>query len=797
MKLPLSWLKEYVDISGVSVKELEEKLFFCGFEVEEVIHVGEKIDKIVFCRIESTAKHPNADKLTVCQVDAGKYGKLQIITAATNVFEGALVPVAVDGATLNNGERIYNGKLRGEPSYGMFCSGEELGINDSFYDGASVNGILIFKEDYPLGEEVKEHLGLEDYIFDISVTANRPDCQSIIGLAREIAAVLGREFKMPDISYNSEKSVKTSDKVAVSVTAPDLCPRYTAAYVYDIKIERSPYWMSRRLFRMGLNSINNIVDITNYVLLEMGQPMHAFDYNFLEGAKIEVRRATAGEKIVTLDEKEFTLSTENLVICDGKKPVALAGIMGGLNSEIKGDTAEIVFESAKFKRDSVRKTSRSLGQRSDSSARFEKGVDAYTTGIAIQRALNLIQALGAGKIADGIIDVNTESFEPKVIETTFEKINGLLGITVPDEEIVSILGKLDFTVRVSGRNLKVSVPQYREDVAGYPDLAEEVIREYGYDHINCTLFEDSTITDGGKTDMQVKEDIMKEYLSTIGYFETITYSFVSEKYFAQYGLDKSKAVKLSNPLGEDFSLMRTSLVPSLINVIIKNINKNNAEGQFFEYAPAYIAKEVPLEDLPEERKTVCLASYGDKVDFFTMKGDIEQLFGALKCKAEITFKPASIGYMHPTRTAEIEMNGEKVGYLGEFHPVLAEKLGSDKKIYVAELDFRRVAEFACEKIAFKAIAKYPSVERDFALLADKDITNAQIIECIKSANIKNMESVELFDVYNGANLPIGKKSMAYRIRFTALDRTLSVEDVEKYVGKILRNLKEKLDIEIR
>ncbi|MBP5194201.1 MAG: phenylalanine--tRNA ligase subunit beta, partial [Clostridia bacterium] len=481
MKLPLSWLKEYVDISGVTLEELEEKLFFCGFEVEEVIHVGEKVDKIVFCRIEKTDKHPNADKLTICQVDAGKYGKLQIITAATNVFEGALVPVAVDGATLNNGDRIYNGKLRGEPSYGMFCSGEELGINDSFYDGASVNGILIFKEDYPLGEEVKEYLGLEDYIFDISVTANRPDCQSVIGLAREIAAVLGREFKMPDLSYNTDKSVKTTDKVGVSVSAPDLCPRYTAAYVYDVKIEKSPYWMSRRLFRMGLNSINNIVDITNYVLMEMGQPMHAFDYNFLEGAEIEVRRATAGEKIVTLDEKEFALSPENLVICDGKKPVALAGIMGGLNSEIKDDTAAIVFESAKFKRDSVRKTSRSLGQRSDSSARFEKGVDAYTTGLAIKRALNLIQTLGAGKIADGIIDVFAESLEPKIIETTFEKINGLLGITVPDGEIVSILEKLDFKVEVCGRNLKVSVPLYREDVAGFPDLAEEVIREYGYD----------------------------------------------------------------------------------------------------------------------------------------------------------------------------------------------------------------------------------------------------------------------------------------------------------------------------
>ncbi|MBQ7165100.1 MAG: phenylalanine--tRNA ligase subunit beta, partial [Clostridia bacterium] len=422
MKLPLSWLREYVDLTDVSVKELEEKLFFCGFEVEEVIHVGEKIDKIVFCRIESMAKHPNADKLTICQVDAGKYGKLQIITAATNVFEGALVPVAVDGATLNNGERIFNGKLRGEPSYGMFCSGEELGINDSFYEGASVNGILIFKEDYPLGEEVKTVLGLEDHIFDISVTANRPDCQSIVGLAREVAAVLKRPFRMPDLSFETDKTLKTSDKIKVEVKAADLCPRYMSAYVGNIKIEKSPEWMRRRLFRMGLNSINNIVDITNYVLLEMGQPMHAFDYNYLGGGKIIVRRAYDGEKIVTLDEKEFVLSSDNLVICDEYKPVALAGIMGGLNSEIKDDTAAIVFEAAKFKRDSVRKTSRALGQRSDSSARFEKGVDSYTTDLALRRALHLICELKAGVVAEGIADVNEETGEPKVINTTLGKI---------------------------------------------------------------------------------------------------------------------------------------------------------------------------------------------------------------------------------------------------------------------------------------------------------------------------------------------------------------------------------------
>lgn len=797
MKLPISWLNEFVDVRDIPVKTLEEKLFYCGFEVEEVIHVGGNINKIVFCKIEKIEKHPNADKLQICQVDAGKYGKLQIITAATNVFEGALVPVAVDGATLNNGDVIRNGKLRGEPSYGMFCSGEELGINDTFYDGASVNGILIFHEEYPLGEEVKEHLGIEDYIFDISVTSNRPDCQSILGLAREIAAVLKRPLKMPSFDYTIDNSVKTADKVKVTVNSADLCSRYTAAYVSDIKIGPSPVWMRRRLFRMGLNSINNIVDITNYVLLEMGQPMHAFDYNYLHGGEIVVRRAECGEKIVTLDEKEFSLDSSNLVICDADRPVALAGIMGGLNSEIKDDTKEIVFEAAKFKRDSVRKTSRALGQRSDSSARFEKGVDAYTTELAMRRALSLICELNAGKIAEGIIDVNSEDLTPHVIKTGFDKINALLGIEVPKDEVISILKSLDFGVKADGGDLCVTVPLYREDVAGYPDLAEEVIREYGYDHINCTLFENAAITGGGRTAVQTREDRMKNYLVYAGYHETITYSFVSDKYFEPYGFDAEKAVKLKNPLGEDFSLMRTSLIPSLVNVVYKNLNKNNISGKFFEYASVYIPKALPLTELPEERKMLCLASYGEGEDFFSVKGVIEGLVEDLKCVGELAYEAADLAYLHPTRSAIVSLGGSKLGCIGELHPQLAEKLGIDKRVYVAEVDFSVINSNINDKTKFKAIAKYPSVERDLALLVDNDVSNAAIISCIKASNIKNMESVELFDIYNGEHLPKGKKSLAYRIKFTAHDRTLSVEDVEKYVDKILKNLKEKLNVELR
>ena len=437
MKAPLSWLKDYVDID-CSAEELKDKLFSCGFEVEDMIYVAKHIDKIVTCKILSIEKHPNADKLSITKVDAGEYGQLQIITAATNIFVGAIVPVALDGSTLANGEMIKTGELRGVPSYGMFCSGEELGITDDWYDGASTHGILIFKEEYPLGVSVKEILELEDVMFDINVTANRPDCQSILGLAREVAAVLNKELKLPNIEYNTEK-ISTKDYVSVCNKAYDLCPRYMANLVSDIKIDQSPRWMKRRLASMGLRSINNIVDITNFVLLEIGQPMHAFDYSNLSGEQIVIRRAENQEKIITLDEKEFSLNSDNLVICDADKPVALAGIMGGLNSEIKDTTKNIVFESAKFARDNVRKTSKALGQRSDSSSRYEKGVDFYSVEMGMKRALNLIDTLNCGKIACDYYDLHEEKIEEKVISTKISKINAVLGIDVDKNTIINIL----------------------------------------------------------------------------------------------------------------------------------------------------------------------------------------------------------------------------------------------------------------------------------------------------------------------------------------------------------------------
>lgn len=800
MKAPLSWLKDYVDIK-VTPQELEAKLFSCGFEVEETVYVGKNIDKIVVCKILKTEKHPNADKLTICSVDAGKYGILQIITAAKNIFEGAVVPVALDGSTLNNGERIYNGELRGILSQGMFCSGEELGINDDFYEGASVDGILILKEDYPLGAEVKEVLGIEDVIFDINVTANRPDCQSILGIAREVAAVLGEKVKEPDLSYNVTKGVSTVNTVKVTDTAPDLCPRYIAHYVKNVKIGESPRWLKKRLFSAGLRSISNVVDITNFVLLEIGQPMHAFDLKDIGGGEINIRRATDGEKIVTLDEKEFELNQNNLVICDASKPIALAGIMGGLNSEIKNDTQNVVFECAKFARDNVRRTSRALGQRSDSSSRYEKGIDVNSAEVGISRALNLIDSLKIGEIAEDRYDLLYEKPVKKVIETKISKINGVLGITVPDDVIVDSLTRLNFEVEVNGDDIKVTAPLYREDVEDYPDLAEEVIREYGYEHIVPTMLKTAKITAGGLNEDQKKIENTKNLLIGHGFNEIITYSFVSEKEYDLFGFDKNseeyRFVKIKNPIGEDLSVMRTSLLPSICRIIASNCSRKNLEGRLFELAKVYKPKAVPVTELPVEKNVMSLGVFGENEDFFTLKGVIEDYLEEFACGRTVKYVVCDKPCMHPTRSAYIVVEGEVVGYFGELLPSLADKIGIDKKAYVGEIYYDELKKYFDDKIVVKPVSKYPSVERDLAVIVDDAVNADKLFEAIYASGGEYLEKAELFDVYKGNQVAGNKKSVAFNLLFNAGDRTLSVEEIDETVKNILKALKESTGAELR
>ena len=801
MLAPLSWLKEYVDID-VTPEELEKKLFDCGFEVEQIIPYGDKIDKVVTCKIKEITQHPNAERLRVCQVDAGKYGVLQIITNATNVSVGDIVPVAVDGATLATGDKIFNGKLRGEPSYGMFCGGEEIGIDDNFYDGASGDSVLIFNEkNLPLGEEVRDLLALKDYVFDISVLANRPDCQSVLGIAREIAATLKKPLKEPSYEYTVKKAT-AADAVKVTVKDGELCPRYIAHFVDDVKIGKSPKWMTRRLKMCGINSISNIVDITNYVLLELGQPMHAFDENDLEKREIIVRRAENGEKIVTLDEKELTLNNDNLVICDGAKPVALAGIMGGLNSEIKDATKGVVFECAKFKRDNVRRSARMLGKSSDSSKRFEKGVDEYTTERAMKRALHLVEELGAGVPTDVHVDVSAgKEQENKTVKTTFSKINGVLGIEVPKDTVIDILKRLNFGVETDGDEITTVAPPYREDVEGYPDLAEEVIRMYGYEHVVPTLLKDAKITAGGYTKEQKDELKVKKTLIEQGYNEVMTYSFYSKKDVAALHLgendEEGKVIVIENPISDNYEVMRRTLVPSLLGVVSRNVKKGNYAGRIFEIAKTYIPKSFPVSDFPEERKHLCLAAFGDGEDFFTVKGAlkvIEDNFGVkfnLGVRAEKT-------YLHPGVSAKIILGGEEIGCFGQVTYETCAEFDLECKVFVLELDYDSLQSAFTVPFKFEPLPKFPEVKRDLALIADEEITCGEIEDVIRSACKQSVKNVELFDVYVGDQIGAGKKSMAFTITFSS-DGTkpLETSDVDGFVKRILGSLKHRLNVELR
>lgn len=809
MKAPFSWLKDYVDID-ITAQELADKLFSCGFEVEELAYLGEKINRVVVGEVKALTPHPDSDHMQICVVDCGEYGHdLQIVTGAPNVYVGMKTPCALDGSTVVESnpqmleknpdgiKKIKKGKLRGVESFGMLCSGEELGINDDFYPGAEVNGLLDLAKDAPVGEDIKKIVGLDDWIFDISVTANRPDCQCILGIAREVAAVLKKPLKEPDYSYTAHKS--SAAPVTVEVLAPDLCPRYVGHYVENVQGGVSPAWMRKRLALSGIRSISPVVDITNFVLLEMGQPMHAFDADEIGGRTIIVRRATQGEKIVTLDEKEFTLTPDNLVICDGTKPVALAGIMGGLNSEIKDTTKNVFFESAKFARDNVRKTSRALGQSSDSSSRFEKGVDAYTNAFGMARALHLIEELGCGTVTELCTDVCAADLTPRTMTASVAKINALLGITVPDEEILSILERLNFKPVIDGDKLTVEIPGYRDDVDGYPDLAEEVIRMYGYDHITPTFLNAAQVTDGGLTDAQKKELHLKNILKTQGFMEAYNYSFYSPKDFDLMKLPEDaaerNAVRILNPISEELSVMRTFLAPSMLMNAVRNIRRGNDEGREFEVANIYLPRNTAESEQPEERKHLVLGIWGGKQDFFDMKGAVEYLASAFHLN--FTFVRAQKPYLHPGVSAEIILDGKTVGCIGELDPGIAASLGLDKKVYLGELDLNALE--LDDRVRYTNLPKFPAVKRDLALIADEALTCAQI-EDVLLHSCKYVTEAKLFDVYRGGQVPEGKKSMAFTLTFTPdanVEKAFTPETLDGYVKKILGNLKCKLGIELR
>lgn len=791
MKVPYSWLLEYVDVD-VAPEVLADKLVSVGFEVEEIIDLR-TVSNVYTCKIVGIEKHPNADKLQVCAVTLDGVNNLQIVTNAKNIAVGDIVPVALDGADLCGDIHIKKGAIRGVESDGMFCSGAELGATDSDYPGASADLVLVMQEK-EFGRDINEVLGRDDVVLDVAITANRPDCQSILGVAREVAVVLGKEFKEPKTTY---KTCSCTSDVVVEVKDFDLCSHYMAREVKNIKIAPSPAYIQKRLRAVGIRPINNVVDITNYVLTEVGQPMHAFDKRYLEGAKIIVRRATDGEKITTLDEKENVLNSSMLVICDANKPCAVAGIMGGLNSGIQDDTDTIVFESARFARDNIRRTSKALNLRSDSSARYEKGVDYYSQEFALNRALSLIDELGVGDIAQTIIDCKAVEPEDKVIKVEVSKIYNILGIEIEEEFILKILNGLSIKSTIVDGVLTSVIPGYREDIDGANDLAEEIIRYYGYEHITATLMPGAEQTLGGETIEQIKVNTLKNRLVGMGYMETTTYSFISPKAFGQLKLDEKSplrnAAKLLNPLGDDWSIMRTILLPSILNVVSYNMSKKQNNGRLFEVAKVFLPKSLPLTAQPEEVETLIVCAFGGDETFFTLKATIEESISVFGVKAE--FEQQIYEFLHDGRSACVKVGEKNIGYIGEVHPDVGENYDLNGRVYVAEINISALMEYN-KVIKFSAIPKYQSVERDLALIVDDNLAVGNLIKFMSSYS-ELIEKVELFDVYRGAQVEEGKKSVALNLSIRASDRTLKDEEVQEIMNRLLDALTTKFDCKLR
>ena len=794
MKIPMSWLKDYVDID-TTPEEYASAMTLSGSKVEGVEKVGEDIQNVVVAKILEIEKHPNADSLQVCQVDVGSEIS-QIVTGATNINVGDYIPLAKHGAKLPGGISIKKSKLRGIESNGMMCSIDELGLTRDDCPNAPEHGILILDQAYPVGQDIKVVLGISENVVEFEITSNRPDCLSVIGLARETAVTYGKEFKYPNIEVK-ESGENASDYVSIEVNDADLCPRYAARVVKNVKIGPSPKWMRDRLKSCGVRPINNIVDITNYVMLEFGQPMHAFDTRYLEGNKITVRRAQQDEIIHTLDEQERKLDSNMLVIADANKAVAVAGVMGGQNSEVKDDTKTILFESANFNGSSVRTTAKKLGMRTEASGRFEKGLDVQNVLPALNRACQLIVELDAGEIVEGIIDVNNDQTAPLEIKFRPEKINSFLGTNIGQAQMVQILKALEFEVKTD--IMTVTVPSFRADVEAEADVAEEIARIFGYDKIPSTLLSGEA-TRGGKNSKQIMEDRVKDCLIAEGLSEVVTYSFTSPKVFDQLCLpddsELRKAVTVSNPLGEETSIMRTTTIPSMLEVMSRNYNHRVEKVGLFEIGSIYIPKSLPVAELPDEKIMVTIGMYGD-ADFFEAKGVIDELLSNLGI-VDIEYSPEkNHASFHPGRTATITINGQQLGLLGEVHPKVLENYELDVSSIIAVLDFEVLMQNASLVGKYKPLPKYPAVTRDIAMLVKDEIMVKQIENIIKKASGKLLEELKLFDVYKGKQIPEGMKSVAYSIAFRAEDRTLTDEDINVVFTKILNGLKNDLGAQLR
>jgi phenylalanyl-tRNA synthetase beta chain len=767
MIAPYKWLCDYVDMD-IAPEELKRKLIMTGCQVEGYRDLGTGLHGVVVGKILTIQKHPDADKLSICSVDVGEE-TLQIVCGANNIFVGAYVPVAKIGAVLPGGITINKSKLRGVFSCGMLCSGRELELGPDDYPGADVDGIMILQNEPKLGTPLIDLLGLDDTIFEIEVGANRPDCLSMIGVARECAAALDKGITLPDTSY-SEKGGSIYDFVKVTVKDTDLCERYVARAVRNVKIGPSPEWLSKRLKSAGVRSINNIVDITNFVMLETGQPMHAFDYKDIRGAEIIVRRANDGESIVTLDGKERALTNDMLLICDAEGPIGIAGVMGGENSGIKDDTATVIFESAKFKQGNVRRTVRALGLPTESGMRFSKGVDAAGCKAAMDRALHLVELLGAGEIVSGEIDILSTDLTPRTVTVSADSINAKLGTDINAEDMAVFLRRVFINASLKDGKLICGIPSFRGDVTIGEDIAEEVGRMYGYDNIPAVKMTGEVIR-GVMSAEEKGTDSIRTLLTGLGYNECVTYSFASaadiEKLKIPEGDELRRMVRIINPLGDEQGYMRTSPLPEMLKVVANNINKKVKDIKLFEAGRVYLKND---EGLPDERKYVCIALCEDD-GFFTLKGAVENLLEAFGIKKP-RFAAEGAAYYHPGRKAAIYTGNSKLGEMGEVHPEVAEAYGIDKRVYVAELSLAALCAAADDTAKYEPLPKFPAVERDIALIVDKSVAAGDLLDCIEKHAGQYFESTELFDVYTGDQLGIGKKSLAFKIVFRAKDRTL-------------------------
>ena len=804
MNTSLSWIKTYVPDLDVTAQEYTDAMTLTGTKVEGFTELDADLDKIVIGQIDKIEKHPDADKLIICQVNIGTES-VQIVTGAPNVKEGDKVPVVLDGGRVAGGHdgkmtpggiKIKKGKLRGVESFGMMCSIEELGSTREMYPEAPEYGIYIFPEDAVVGESAVKALGLDDVVFEYEITSNRVDCYGVLGFAREAAATFQKKF-CPPIVEVKENDEKASDYVKVTVEDPELCPRYCARVVKNVKIGPSPKWMQRCLASNGIRPINNLVDITNYVMEEFGQPMHAYDLDTIANQEIVVRRAGKDEKFVTLDGQERIMDENVLMICDGEKAVGIAGIMGGENSMITDDVKTVLFEAACFDGTSIRLSSKRIGLRTDASGKFEKGLDPNNAQAAIDRACQLMEELGAGEVVGGMVDVCSETREPSRVKFEPEKINKLLGTSLTKEEMIDYLGRVELAY--DEKTDEIVAPTFRQDIHCNADVAEEVARFYGYDKIPMTLPTGEATT--GKLPFKLRiQEVARDIAEYCGFSEGMSYSFESPKVFDKLCIpedsDLRKVITISNPLGEDYSIMRTSTLNGMLASLSTNYNRRNKDVRLYELGNIYLPKSLPVTELPDERTMFTLGMYG-KGDFFDMKGVCEEFFEKIGMKKKVTYDPNSgKPFLHPGRQANMIYEGKVVGYLGEVHPAVADNYSIGEKAYIAVIDILDVLEFAGFNHKYTGIAKYPAVTRDLSLVVPHAVLAGQIEEIFDQRGGNILESYQLFDIYEGAQIEKGFKSMAYSLVFRAHDKTLGENEISAAMKKIMNGLNG-LGIELR